>query len=531
MLNTIRFHSLLLTLATVTFVQVVSAQTASRPNILFAIADDQSYPYASAYGTSGINTPAFDRLANSGVLFHNAFVPAPQCSPCRAAILTGRNIWQLEEAGTHGSYFPRKFPVFTRALEDAGYHVGFTGKPWSPGNWEDQGWERNPVGDEYSRYTLEKPTGSISQKDYARNFADFLSKRGKQQPFFFWYGAHEPHRTYEYGSGLKNGKNLKDAFVPPFLPDSEVTRNDVMDYVLEIEWFDKHLGLMLEMLEEKGELENTIVVVTADNGMPFPYAKANLQEYGTHVPLVISGPAFFAGARNSLSPVSLIDLAPTFLEFAGVDDFPGIAGKSLQPHLIRGYKHRDWVLTGRERHTHARPDNLGYPSRSIRTAEFHYIWNIKPERWPAGIPPPTDLEQKYFHGTFSTGFKSIGLGFADIDDGPSKEFMLNNRHEYPEAFFLGFQKRPAEQLYDVRNDPWCLHNLAMNPHYDNIKSHLRMTLMKQLHIQGDPRVMGNGDIFESYPRFGSMRYFPGFKERGEYNPAFSNRNYPPTHSP
>ncbi|HVW62284.1 MAG TPA: DUF4962 domain-containing protein, partial [Puia sp.] len=104
-----------------------------RPNILFAIADDQSYPYASAYGTTGVRTPAFDRVAREGVLFNNAFAAAPQCSPSRAAILTGRNIWQLEEAGTHSSYFPKKFSVFTDALERAGYTIGYTGKPWAPG--------------------------------------------------------------------------------------------------------------------------------------------------------------------------------------------------------------------------------------------------------------------------------------------------------------------------------------------------------------------------------------------------------------
>jgi N-sulfoglucosamine sulfohydrolase len=493
----------------------------ARPNILFAIADDQSYPYASAYGTSGVQTPAFDKLAREGVLFHNAFAPAPQCSPCRAAILTGRNIWQLEEAGTHGSYFPKKFSVFTRALENAGYHVGFTGKPWGPGNFADAGWERNPVGTEYNEKTLKPPATGISNTDYAANFEVFLGKRDKQQPFFFWYGGKEPHRGYEYGSGVRAGKKLKDAVIPAFLPaGEELIKNDVLDFGLEIDWFDTHLGRIIKTLEEIGERGNTIVVVTADNGMPFPYAKANLQEFGTHVPLVVSGKAFFPGGRESRSPVSLIDIAPTILEFAGVSLFEGITGKSLIPFLKEGQQHRTFVLTGRERHSHARPDNLGYPARAIRTEEFLYVWNIKPDRWPAGDPLPEGLDKAKADGSFSQDFKSIGLGYADIDDSPSKSFLLENEDSYPDLRDLAFGKRPEEQLYDIANDPWCLNNLARNPNYESIRIALKNELQTELKKQGDPRMHGKGDMFESYPRFGSMRSFPGFKKRGEYNPEF-----------
>lgn len=497
----------------------VVAPASAAPNILFAIADDQSYPYASAYGTKGVSTPAFDRLAEQGVLFHNAFAPAPQCSPCRAAILTGRNIWQLEEAGTHSSYFPKKFPVFTRGLEAIGYHVGFTGKPWGPGNFKDAGWTRNPVGDEYNEFELKPPASGISNIDYAANFQAFLAKKKTNQPFFFWFGAKEPHRTYEYGSGHRAGKKLAEAEVPAFLPDEEITRNDVLDYALEIEWFDQHLGAMLIMLEEAGELENTVVVVTADNGMPFPYAKANLQEYGTHVPLVIAGPAFFPGGRESSVPTSLIDLAPTFLELAGTDLRQDFTGKSLLPLLQGGEAHRDFVLTGRERHSHARPDNLGYPARALRTEEFLYVWNVEADRWPAGIPNPEGLRPDQIDGSFSRDFKAMGLGYNDVDPSPSKELILSQRDAHSRYYALGFEKRPTEQLYDIRNDPACINDLAQDARYAGILKNLGQTLRRNLTVEQDPRMTGNGDIFDSYPRFGSMRYYPGFKTRGEYNPA------------
>jgi len=493
-----------------------------QPNILFAIADDQSFPYASVYGTSGIHTPAFDQVAKAGVLFNNAFVAAPQCSPSRAAILTGKNIWQLEEAGTHSSYFPKKFPVYTDLLEAAGYELGFTGKPWGPGNWKDGGWSRNPVGPEFNKRILKSvPANGIQAKDYYGNFVDFFGQKENDKPFFFWYGGHEPHRVYEDGSGLKAGKKLTDAAVPSFLPDQELVRSDVADYAYEIEWFDSHLGKMIQFLEEKGELENTIIVVTADNGMPFPSAKANLQEYGTHVPLAICWPVRMKGNRVVDDLVGLIDLAPTFLEIAGIKDGPQMTGKSLSTILFSGKQghvdpQRKYVLTGRERHTHARPDNLGYPARALRTADYLYVRNFKPERWPAGDPAPLSAKNK----KIAPGFKTMWPGYHDVDDSPSKHFLLEKKEEWPQQFDLAYSKRPAEQLYDIKKDPGCTNNIAEDSAYLEVKKELSQILEDDLKKQGDPRIFGKGDIFESYPRFGGMRNFSGFKERGQYNPEF-----------
>ena len=260
---------------------------------------------------------------------------------------------------------------------------------------------------------------------------------------------------------------------------------------------------MIKFLKEKGELENTIIVVTSDNGMPFPSAKANIMEYGTHVPLAVCWPEKIKGNRIVNDLVSLIDFAPTFLEIAGIKNIPEMTGRSLSKILFSDKQGkvdagRKYVLTGRERHSHARPDNLGYPSRAIRTRDYLYIRNFKPERWPAGNPP----------------------GYYDYDNSPSKLFLLEKKNEWPKQFNLAFSKRPAEQLYDIKKDPGCINNVAEDPAYLKIKKELSKILFDELKKQGDPRVTGNGDIFESYPRFGPMRDFPGFKKRGEYNPAF-----------
>ncbi|GAA4431216.1 sulfatase [Ravibacter arvi] len=492
-----------------------------RPNILFAIADDQSFPHASAYGSKTFLTPAFDNVAARGVLFNNAFVAAPQCSPSRAALLTGRNIWHLEEAGTHSSYFPKKFPVFTDALEKSGYFIGYTGKPWGPGNFEEAGWHRNPVGPAYNTHQVKaRPAEGISRNDYASNFSEFLSKRPAGQPFFFWYGGQEPHRGYEAGSGAKSGLTIARSEIPGFLPPADTITSDLLDYALEIGWFDSHLGKMLAMLKERGELDNTIVVVTADNGMAFPYAKANLQESGIHVPLAVCGPGVSGKARRVDDLVSLPDLCPTFLEAAGLPAFVGTTAHSLWP-VLKNRKsghidpERNYILAGRERHTHARPDNLGYPARAIRTADYLYIVNFFPERWPLGDPPPRNNST-----AAASDSKPIAGGYEDIDSSPSKTFLITHRATYPDLFRIAFEKRGSEELYDIRTDPYCLQNLVLTGSTEKIRRELKKELLEKLARQGDPRVTGGGEVFDSYPRFGPMRPFDGFKERGAYNPAF-----------
>lgn len=481
-----------------------------RPNILLAISDDQSWEHAGAYGCKAVKTPAFDRVATEGALFKRFFASAPQCSPNRASLLTGRHIWQNREAGTHSSSFPAELAVYPELLEKSGYVAGYTGKPWSPGNWKISGRKGNPAGQSFNEMKLnpeEVPTSGVSTTDYAGNFEAFLKQKDPDKPFCFWYGASEPHRDYEKGSGLKAGKSLADVQVPASLPDNETVRSDFLDYLLEIEWFDKHLAKMIKLLEARGELDDTLIIVTADNGMPFPRAKANLYEYGVRLPLAIRYPRSIPSGRRTNDLTSLVDIAPTILEVAGVAVPAEMTGRSLLPFLKgeTAQGSNDHVLFGRERHTHARPNNVGYPSRAIRTEKYLYIWNMKPDRWPVGNPP----------------------GYDDSDGGsPTKTYLLEHQQEagvkgfYEQAFGL----RPADELYYIEKDPGCLTNLATQADYAKTIAELRAKLQHELRQQGDPRVLGS-DIFDSYPRYNYMRKeLPGFKEPGKYNPAFK---YPP----
>ncbi|MEM9585790.1 MAG: sulfatase [Planctomycetota bacterium] len=496
----------------------LAVDAADRPNVLICISDDQSFPHASVYGTTAVSTPGFDRVARQGVLFHNAFTPAPGCSPMRASLLTGRYIWQNGPAGTHASSFPKSLQAFPDQLESAGYAVGYTGKGWGPGNWKDSGRSRNPAGPSYSDLKVRpKPAKGIRDTDYAANFESFLKQRDKEQPFCFWYGGSEPHRTYDPGIGRRNGIPLDEIQVPGFLPDNKIVRSDLADYLYEIQWFDSHLVRMLDHLESTGQLKNTLVIVTSDNGMPFPRAKANLYEFGIHMPLAISWPQRFRGGKQTSALVNLIDLTATIYDATAVDPPGGesaLAGRSLLPRLAKpGSPGREAVFSGRERHSSSRFNTLGYPCRAARTDRFLYIRNYHPQRWPAGAP------RRYQDARFDEGGRFVDgrlspphSGYHDIDAGPTLTNMtarLPGDQNHP-LLDKAVAFRPAEELYDVIVDPACLSNLAEDAKHAKDLERLSSLLEAKLTETGDVRQIDpeNAEVWERYPRYSSLRWFP-----------------------
>src|SRR4029453_7041371 len=350
----------------------LAAEAPARPNILFIIFDDwNGSTHAGAYGCTWIKTPNFDRIAREGVLFKNAFTSNPKCSPCRASILTGRNTWQLKEAVCHNGIFPSGFETYPDLLEKSGYFVGLTGKGWGPGDFKACGRTRNPAGPGFDKLTQEVPASGISKGDYSGNLGEFLKARPKDKPFCFWMGFHEPHRAYEYGSGEKLGKKLADVKVPAFLPDTEIVRRDLLDYAVEVEWGDKQIGRALKILEDAGELNRTLVVVTSDHGMPFPYVKGQIHEDGFHLPLAMRWGKGIKPGRVVEDFINVRDFAPTYMELAGLAPHPQMTGKSLA-NILRSehsgfIENRDVMLAGKERHDLGRFNDAGYPVRSIRT--------------------------------------------------------------------------------------------------------------------------------------------------------------------
>jgi len=459
---------LLPALARVTFAE--PGPPNQHPNIVFALADDWSWPHASiahAMGIPGsdsvVKTPVFDRIARAGVLFTNAYCSAPSCSPSRSSILTGRFLWQLETAANLRGVLPAQFGVYPEALEAAGYHVGFVDKGWSPGPLGERA--RNPAG---PRFT---------------SFAEFMEKRPCGKPFCFWFGSWDAHRPYDAGSGIRSGMDPNDVAVPACVPDNLVVRRDLCDYYYEVQRFDKRVGAMLDVLEDRGELENTLVIMAGDNGLPFPRCKVELYDTGTRVPLAIAWGGAIRGGRVVNDFVNLAELGPTFVEAAGLEPLDTMTARSLM-NVLRSDREgqvearRDRVFTGREYHDFdCRADDTGYPIRALRTADFLYIRNYEPGRWPAGDP---------------FEFRADRGMYGEVDPSPTKAYMIEHRDDpdVKRLFRLAFEKRPAVELYDLQVDPGQLNNVADLPEYAEIKRRLTAVFESEFTTAYDPDALG-----------------------------------------
>ena len=447
----------------------------ARPNIVLVIADDWSYPHAGVYGDRVVQTPNFDRVAREGVLFTRSYCVSPSCTPSRGALLTGQAVHRLENGGNLWSVLPQKFATYPELLEAAGYAVGLTGKGWGPGTLAGTGRTRNPAGPN------------------VRDFAAFLKAVPKGKPFCYWYGSQDPHRPYDPGSGARAGLDPAAVTVPPFLPDTPEVRADLLDYAFEVERFDRAVGTILQALDDAGLAEDTLVVVTSDNGMPFPRCKANLYDSGTHMPLALRWPRRLTRGVTVNAFVSLTDLAPTFLKAAGLEPPAVMTGRDLLPLALGGPDPpagppRDAVFLERERHANVRAGNLSYPSRAIRTARYLYVRNLRPDRWPAGDPVLVH---------------SVGP-YGDVDPSPTKD--LSRAHPGARPFELAFGKRPAEELYDLDVDPSQIKNVAQVATYATAKTALRARLDQWMAETGDPLAHDphpdGREPFDDYPYVG-----------------------------
>jgi len=473
-----------------------------RPNILFCISDDQSWQHTAANGDPVIQTPAFDRVAREGIRFTHPYCDAPTCGPSRSAILSGQSIWRLEQAGNIHSTLPTKFALYTELLEKAGYHVGSTGKGWAPGPLDPVDRTINPAGKAYvGRRLEEKRWPQIANVDYAANFEDFLAQNPEDKPFCFWLGTYEPHRGYQDGSGIAAGMDPERVVVPPIFPDTDVVRSDILDYYVEIEHYDKMVERAIHSLAKRGLLENTIIVVTSDHGMPFPRAKASLYDAGTKVPLAIRWPkGIKSPGRVYDGFVNLSDLAPTFLEAAGVRVPRMMTGKSLLPIFQkRASADRPAAFIAMERHDGCREGGKGYPMRAMRTDDYLYIINFEPGRWPAGDPDKENCARY--------------IPFGEVDPAPTKAFMMESRERYRKLYELAFGKRPAVELYDIAKDPGQMNNVASDPRYASIRKQLDKQLREHLFKTDDPRLTGGPVLWDYYPYYGKLKTHEGTKKR------------------
>lgn len=477
-----------------------SVSQTKRPNILVIMGDDISRTSMGAYGSKNIKTPNFDRIAHEGVLFTNAYVCNPKSSPSRACFLTGRYSWQLEEACNHIPVMPEKFTFYPAELEKSGYNIGFTGKGWGPGVFYG---EHNPAGWEYNDISLTPPTKGISKQDYASNFEAYLNKLDGSKPFCFWLGTHEAHRKYEKDSYKRFGKDPGQVSVQGFLPDNELVRSDLSDYAVEVEYHDMMIGKALESLAKRGLLDNTIIIATSDQGMPFPRVKGQIYDEDFHEAFVVRWGNKIKPGRVVTDFVSFPDVAPTLMEAAGLRPHSQMTGKSFLDILLssksgRIDKNRNFALVGKERHDMGRIENgqinVGYPVRGIITDKYFYSHNFKIDRWPAGDPE---------------------YGYKNCDESPTKTYLTNLKETDSDFkyYLMAFGKRPSDELYDITKDKDCVWNLATSPKYDRVIKQLKAKMDKELTLQNDPRILGKGDIFDFYPQLRESKMKNLYKDK------------------
>ncbi len=508
----------------------------SQPNIVFAFADDWgrcASIYADVEGPGSMNdvvrTPTFDQIARRGVLFRNAFVNAPSCTPCRSALLSGQYFWQTGRGAIlQGAVWNPQIPSWPLLLNSSGYHIGKTWKVWSPGVPVDapfggQKFSYQRAGSTFNGFSQTatrliaagkspEAAKNVLFDEVRENFTDFLQRRREGQPFCYWFGPTNVHRKWIKGSGKRlwaiDPDKLKGK-LPPFLPDVPTVREDLADYFGEIAAFDTAVGVLQEELKKAGQFDNTLLVISGDHGPPgFPHGKCNLYDFGTAVSLAIAGPGV-TGQRVVDDFVNLIDLAPTFLETAKVPVPKVVTGRSLWRVLASRREglvdaKRTQVVTGRERHVAlARAGQLPYPQRAIRTAEHLFVINFRPERYPLGDPyrlesekPPTT--QELVRNTFVT--------LPDEDAGPTKAFLVDHRSDpkWKPYFDHAYGKRPREELFDLKKDPHQMRNLAAVPAYASTAAELRKRLLAELRQTGDPRLVNDGQFFESPPMAGPI---------------------------
>jgi arylsulfatase A-like enzyme len=396
------------------------------PNIIFLISDDHSYPDLGCNGNPAIRTPNLDRLAGEGMRFTHGFVASPQCSPNRSAILTGRSPHAITTSRLHAP-MPESQQTALEHLKERGYHVGAFRKVHQ-GVKFDRRWDF---------YGNDK-----------QSFRSFFEAAPKDKPFFLHVGFIDPHRPYKPGAFLP-AHDPAAVQVPGWLPDTPAIRRDLADYYDEIARMDAECGEIMKLLEERGLADNTLVVFTGDNGMPFPpRAKGTLYDAGIRVPLLARWPGKVKAGSVSDELVSHVDFLPTWMEAAGLRSPAAIEGRSFLGALLdKTYPVRDEIFAERNWH-----DNFDL-QRCVRTKTHKLIFNGLPH-----LPyrPSADLADSL---TWPSYLKLAKLG------------KLSERHQAALA-----PQRPMLELYDLRSDPEEWRNLAEDPQNAGV----RQDLLKRL---------------------------------------------------
>jgi arylsulfatase A-like enzyme len=440
-----------------------------RPNILLLLSDDHSYPFVGCYGDGNVKTPTLDRLANEGMMFHRFFTAAPQCVPSRAALMTGRSPVAARMT-RFSSPLPREEITFPELLRDqAGYFTGICGRGYHLDGSRRSGAAVRRVFDEHRLQTFAERVDFLNtcpDKEVAGQVAAFLDKKPAGKPFFLWANFSDPHHEWTAPAELRpEPASLK---LPAHWPDLPGMREQLADYCAEVNRLDRTVSGVLNVLRERGLLDNTLVVFTGDNGAALPHGKGSLYDPGVNVPLIVRWPGVVKPAGETKTLVSGEDIAPTLLEAAGVQPHSRMSGRSFLP-LLKGkrYKRREYVFFERGPHGRAPVSvdmsSSGYDlSRAVRSDRYKFIYNCTP--W---IPyAPVDSA-----GGAAWRQIKAAKGEGKLSDGAIATYFTS--------------PRPVYELYDLEGDPSELSNVSGRAELSGVERELRAALAAKMVLDFD----------------------------------------------
>ena len=440
----------------------------AKPNIVFILSDDHSYPFLGCYGTNEMKTPNLDKFAGEGMKFHRMFVTCPQCVPSRASLMTGRSPVAARMT-RFSSPLPRDEITFPELLrKDAGYFVGVLGRTYHL-----DGSGRGPevsdrVFDEHHLRTFQDRfnyVDSSNQEMVPARMKDFFDQRPKDQPYFLWVGFNDPHHPWNTGKHPPDPATLK---VPGFLPDLPGVRDDLSRYMGEIEHADGDFQTVLDIIKDRAGLENTLIIFMGDNGMAFPSGKGCLHDPGLNVPLLAWWPGVIKPGGDSRVLISGEDIAPTCLQAAGLPVPDRMSGVSFLP-LLKGetFQARHYVFGERGPHggatftEHTLASSVDY-SRSVRSDRYKLIYNVTPNLPYAPVDSAGDP------------------GWQGMIAAHQQSLLAS---EFETLYFTS--PRPVYELYDLETDPSELHNLAGEKDTVAIQTGLREALQEKMILDFD----------------------------------------------
>lgn len=456
------FHAVALLIASI-------ACAATRPNIVFLLSDDHSYPFVGCYGDTNVRTPTLDGFAAEGMKFHRFFTTAPQCVPSRASLMTGRSP-VAARITRFSSPLPRDEITLPEVLrKEAGYFTGVCGRAYHLDG---------PAGERASA------SGHVLDANHLRTFKErmdfvdvspaprvservieFLKLRPADKPFFLWVNFSDPHHPWDAKSDEPDPASLK---IPAHWPDTPQMRRQLATYCGEVNRLDRQVRQILDVLAQQGLAENTLVVFAGDNGLAFPHGKGSLYDPGLNVPFIVRWPGVVKPNTESRALLSGEDLAPTLLAAAGVAAPARMTGVSFLP-LLRGDTRppRKHIFGERGPHGSA-PVTVNMRSggfdlsRAVRSDRYKFIYNCTP--WIPYSPVDSSGEPGWRE---MVAANSAGTLAPEL----KRTYFTTPREVY--------------ELYDLQADPSELNNLSGKPEVAAAERELRAALIEKMILDFD----------------------------------------------